>query len=378
MELVHHFVEEDAALRLHGRRSTPHLHEADVRASRFGACPHRVHARGDPTWSAMSTPWWRATTPRPTPRHAASAPTARPSRPRCGRSSLERSPSGLFWDWPGDTEIVPGLPPSGAGGAGGGRRRRPTAARRSSRRPSDAPSSSGSSGTSPSAQDSSLSASAGLRASTGPWRYVPTTRPSTAPSLPSPPPLPTPAVTRPRGSAPSRERGGAPVVLEAGERRAASRAPVVHLGEHLAHGPRARALHRVDLEEADTLVGLAVGPGKAPPDDLEPRAHRQHHGAPRHAPGERPVVDERPRGADLGAVLPPAQAVDVCLGEGTVGGRLQELDGEAAPFRPPGQHQPVPAVAVGAEQVGVDHRDAQRSDHLRTRPAGRGTPCSCR
>ena len=37
--------------------------------------------------------------------------------------------------------------------------------------------------------------------STGPWRYVPTTRPLTAPSPPSP--LPTPAVTRPNATVPS-------------------------------------------------------------------------------------------------------------------------------------------------------------------------------
>ena len=108
---------------------------------------------------------------------------------------------------------------------------------------------------------------------------------------------------------------------------------------------------------------VTVGPGKAPPHHLEPRADRQHHGAFRHTPGERAVVDERPRGADLGAVLSPAQAVDVGFGEGTVGGGLQELDGEAAPLRPPGQHQAVPAVAVGAEQVGVDDRDAQGPGH---------------
>ena len=98
----------------------------------------------------------------------------------------------------------------------------------------------------------------------------------------------------------------------------------VDLDEHLAHGARPGRLHRLDVEEPHPLVRLAGGAGKGPPDDLESRAHRQDHGPVPHAARQRPVVDERPRGADLGAVLSPTQAVDVGLGEGAVGHGLQQ------------------------------------------------------
>ena len=52
-------------------------------------------------------------------------------------------------------------------------------------------------------------------------------------------------------------------------------------------------------------------------------------------------------------------------GRGAVGRRLQQFDLDAPPLGPPGQDQAVAAVAVGAEQVGVDDRDAQRRRHGR-------------
>ncbi len=46
-------------------------------------------------------------------------------------------------------------------------------------------------------------------------------------------------------------------------------------------------------------------------------------------------------------------------GSGRSEAACSKLDVAAAPFGPPGQDQAVPAVAVGAQQVRVDHRDAQ-------------------
>ena len=94
-------------------------------------------------------------------------------------------------------------PPSTRGCAGAGAASRRTLSSRSSRNASASSSSRGAERDVVSAHESSRSASAGLRASTGPCRYVPTMRPWTAPSLPSPTPLPTPATTCPSAAVPS-------------------------------------------------------------------------------------------------------------------------------------------------------------------------------
>jgi SAM-dependent methyltransferase len=104
-ELVGRFVVDDEALRLKGRRSAPHLHEADFMASRFGAC-HTAYAPGRPdvvrNVDSVVAGYY-------------STSYAAPRRFGANRASfeaavrallLERSPTGLFWDWPGDTEIV--------------------------------------------------------------------------------------------------------------------------------------------------------------------------------------------------------------------------------------------------------------------------------
>ena len=103
--LVHHFVDDDAALRLHGRRSTPHLHEADLKASRFGAC-RTVYAPGRPdvVRDVDSVVAGYYSTSYAAPRRFGARRASFDAAVRA--LLLERSPSGLFWDWPGDTEIV--------------------------------------------------------------------------------------------------------------------------------------------------------------------------------------------------------------------------------------------------------------------------------
>ena len=156
---------------------------------------------------------------------------------------------------------------------------------------------------------------------------------------------------------------GATVVLEATQCGQWPQRVGVHLHQHLTHGAWPGRLHRVDREEPQPTLGLAIGAGERPPDDLETGTDCQHDGTLRHAPDKRPVVNERPGGADLGPVLSPAEAVQIRLGQGTVGSGLQQRDLVAPPFGPPRQHQAVPAVAVGAEKVGIDDRDAQRRRH---------------
>ena len=197
----------------------------------------------------------------------------------------------------------------------------------------------------------------GVPASTGPWRYVPTTRPCTAPSLPSPSPLPTPATTRPGGGPPQRRR--APMVLEAGQRRQRSEhagpprpAPRPPPADRSASPCRRRGARRPRADRRR--------PGKVRPTIWNPAqtASTTAPSATRRAsvPSSMSVRG----GPDLGTVLSPAQAVEVGLRQGAVGDGLQQLDLVAPPFGPPGQHQAVAAVAVGAQQVGVDDGDAQR------------------
>ena len=174
------------------------------------------------------------------------------------------------------------------------------------------------------------------------------------------------AVAHTRGDAAERahagtERGAPAVVLEAGQDR--ERGDPDRVGEDLADGARPDALHGLDLEQPHALVWFGVRSGEAPAHHLEPGTHGQHDRALAHLIAERAVIDERACGADLGTVLPAPQAIDVGPRERTVRGRLEQLHVPAAPLGAPGQDHSVPAVAVGAEQVGVDHRDTERCAH---------------
>ncbi len=224
-------------------------------------------------------------------------------------------------------------------------------------------SSSGASAASPSAHDNRTSANAGFRASTGPCRYVPTTRPCRRAFAPV-------AVADAGGDTAERrralaERGDPAVVLEPGERRErrglSQTLQPDGLGHHLAHRPRPCALHRLDVEEPDALVCLAARTGERTPHHLEACAHSQHHGTPRDPPRQRAVVDQRACRTHLGPVLPAAEAVDVGLGHRRVRNRLQQLHVTPSPRRASGKDQPVAAVAVCAEEVGEQHRHPQRS-----------------
>ncbi len=105
MQLVAQFADSDAALRRKGKRATPHLHAADVQASHFGAC-RITYAPGRPdvvrNVDSVVAGYYSTSfaAPRTFGIRRASFETA------VRALLLERSPTGLFWDWPGDTEIV--------------------------------------------------------------------------------------------------------------------------------------------------------------------------------------------------------------------------------------------------------------------------------
>jgi hypothetical protein len=77
-------------------------------------------------------------------------------------------------------------------------------------------------------------ASHGFRGSSGPWRYVPITRPARQPSKPLAPSLPKPCTTRPSGSAPLSSTVRPAWFLEPGERTAGPLAVEQDVADHAA------------------------------------------------------------------------------------------------------------------------------------------------
>ena len=135
------------------------------------------------------------------------------------------------------------------------------------------------------------------------------------------------------------------------------------LGQHLPHRRRSDSLHGLDVEQTHALVRFSVGAGEAPPDHLEAGAHGEHHRPALDAPRQGPVVDQGARGPNLWPVLATTEAIDVRLGKWAVRSRVQQLGIVAPPLGPANQDQPVPPVPVGAQQVGVDDRHAERPAH---------------
>ena len=147
-------------------------------------------------------------------------------------------------------------------------------------------------------------------------------------------------------------------------------------------GPFARG----HVEQAEAVVGRAVARREGAAERSGSPAHTPRTTAPvGDRPGQRPVLGQGAR--------PPAPAGRPrrrrgCRGRPSGSGRslerLEQLDLDAPPLGPPGQHQPVAAVAVGAEEVRVDDGDAAAAGPPRCRsrgawPAGgRGRRCSCR
>ncbi len=180
-----------------------------------------------------------------------------------------------------------------------------------------------------------------------------------------------------KGPRPGAQAGDGGVVLEPGQRLehhrvgAVARSAPHRLRSQLPHGPAPRSLHGDDVEEAHPGMGAPVGVGERLPDHLVAGAHREHHGTGLHGAGEHAVAQTLGR-LHLGPVLTAAEAVDVAAGgQRGVGERVDELHRDVSPHGAPGQHAAVPAVAVGAEQVGVhDHHPERR----RARRRGAGAP----
>jgi SAM-dependent methyltransferase len=107
LALVQHFADHDAGPppKDPGKRATPHLHEADLEASLFGRC-RTVYAPGRPdiVRDIDSVVAGYFSTSYAAPRRFGHS--REPFETAVRELLRQRSPQGLFWDWPGDTEIV--------------------------------------------------------------------------------------------------------------------------------------------------------------------------------------------------------------------------------------------------------------------------------
>jgi hypothetical protein len=151
--------------------------------------------------------------------------------------------------------------------------------------------------------------------------------------------------------------GDALMVLEAGE-------PLnpefgIDVSGDLAHAaPVAATAADVDYPEAGHR--LALHPAELGADDLVAGAHREQDGAAADGLGQSAVSAQAARGQDLRQVLTAAHQVDVTVGRyPLVGVDLSDLDTDAAQSGAAGEHEQVPPVAVGAEQVRIDPDQAQ-------------------
>ena len=194
----------------------------------------------------------------------------------------------------------------------------------------------------------------------------------TAPSVPSP--LPVPRTTCPSGSLPapslltprwfSKPVSGA-FAEEVRRRRdqLGDRPPLAGFGGQ--------------VEQAEAVVVDAVESAEAGAEHLQAGADAEDHRLGRQGP---PVLAQVGRGQGLRAVLAAAEQVEVQSGRH----RLAEPDRhdlgvEPAPAQPPAQDLRVAGVAVGAEHLGQQESDVDdRVTHRAACPPGRGRRCSWR
>jgi hypothetical protein len=130
-------------------------------------------------------------------------------------------------------------------------------------------------------------------------------------------------------------------------------------GEQLADGAGSVDADRVAVEQAEAGAIGAGGVGEPVPEDLHPGAHRQHRRPGLDGSVQGPALGQLAGGLDLGAVLSAPDQVQVArVGCDVAGRHGHDLDRDVAPGEAAGEHGGVAAVAVGAQQVGEEHPDA--------------------
>ena len=155
--------------------------------------------------------------------------------------------------------------------------------------------------------------------------------------------------------------GGALMVLETGEALDAQRG--IDVGGYLAD-PSPLPPAAAEVEQPEPRDRLALRPAELRPDDLVAGADREDH-RPAASGGRQATARPQPTGGeDLRQVFSAPEQIDVAVHrDPLIGIDLGYLDGDAPQPGPASQHEEVAAVAVRAEQVGVDpdEPDGRRS-----------------
>ena len=153
------------------------------------------------------------------------------------------------------------------------------------------------------------------------------------------------------------------MVLEAAQHRQTE--PPVALSRHrngdLPHRTRPCALGRRDVEQSEPLVELPLGVREPIADDLEAGTYRKDHRSPLRCLDE-PTISRQTLGCQhLWAVFAATDGIEISLRQALRGSGRHELDVEVTPASSGSQHLAVAGIAVGAEQIGVDRADPERT-----------------
>ena len=170
--------------------------------------------------------------------------------------------------------------------------------------------------------------------------------------------------------------GHGAVVLVAGEQ---GHAVEGGLDQQLAHRPPAPSPHGAAVEEPEARMGRPVGVGELVAQHLDAGAHAEDGGAAVHRRVQGTTLPELLGRQGLRAVLAAAHQVQIARrGHHLAGADLDHIGADPAPVEALGEHDGVAAVAVGPQQLGVQHRDRDLLSHGTARGGRPGTRCSWR
>ena len=209
------------------------------------------------------------------------------------------------------------------------------------------------------ARPSSQSASAGLRGSSGPCRYVPTAASTRHPSSPEAPSFPWPARTRPRAIAPGSSRvrpawfsKPATVVVTPPPRSTSSRTSPI---SRLVAGDRLEREHAGAREPRPVASAIAAAEQLVAAADRQGRRPGRNRFTQRLAAAGQVGRDER-----LLAILAAADVDEVVVRRRQRVARVdpRHLDRVPAEGGPPLEHRDVAAIRVDVEVVRVEVGDA--------------------
>ena len=162
---------------------------------------------------------------------------------------------------------------------------------------------------------------------------------------------------------PSAQSSPAPVVLKPRQRRNSRPSPCDDFGEHFTNCPALIGADRLNVEESESRRGRSVARDEVVAEDLVARTDCEDRGTPINGAVQSPVALQQVGSSCLGSIFSPTEEVEVGVGHLVSCQHLGDGYLEATPAGTTLEHLRVATIAVGAEEVGVEHRDA---NHPRT------------